>query len=276
VISALLILTLQAGGSASKPRPVAVVVSSKRSGAEAFSVKIAQRVFSALGKAGIPDVQDEPRTSKQLKDAGLADSRNCQGGKSCLTKLAIALGSKAVVVSVDVGKVARQLAVHLEALSAEGGLPLAEADFTAQTDNLNDLSGPPIAAFARELAAKMKAETDAPVLAKLDPVDLSATEPAAVSVATQQQPLPVVSIAFGAGALASMGAAVAFGLLGLDDKNSFTQARYDIDGVVASHLSQSEMDALASRGNMRLTLSLTTAVIGVCLAAASTYFLVRD
>ena len=284
-----------------KRGPVAVVVSSKRVGAEAIGPKLAARVFTTLGREGISDVQDDDKTAKQVKAAGFSDARNCQGGQSCLTKLAVLLGPRAVVVSVDVGKIGNKLAVHLEALSAEGGDPLALSDFTAAVDNFGDDSAVPVTVFARALAAKMtggpepkksadsdlkkpadsdlKRPADAPVIAGVEPVEAPPPMPPLVDVVAQPAPQRhsrIPGFALGGGALACFGVSAAFGVLGLQDKNAYTSSKFTRNGMTASHLSQTQLDQLASEGNMRFSIALTGAVVGIALAAASTFFFVRD
>lgn len=289
----IVVAVLAQGAMPASRGPVAVVVSSKRAGAESFGPKLAARVFSTLTREGIADVQDDEKTARQVKAAGFSDARNCQGGQSCLTKLAVLLGPRAVVVSVDVGKIGKQLAVHLEALSAEGGEPLALSDFTASADNFGDEAAVPTTVFARALAGKMngspaeelkkpaeelKKPADAPMVASVEPVDAPPPMPPLIEV--NQEPTPhrsrALPIALGVGALASLGAAAAFGVLGLQDKDAYTASKFDSNGMTASRLPQSELDRLSSEGNTRFTIALTTAVIGVGLAAASTFFFVRD
>ncbi len=70
--------------------PIAVVVSSKRPGADAFAGNAAARVHAALLREGVPagNALDDVATGLKVKAAGFSDARNCQGGASCLTKLA--------------------------------------------------------------------------------------------------------------------------------------------------------------------------------------------
>lgn len=294
----LLVAVLAQTPAPTRRGPVAVVVSSKRAGADAIAPKLAARVVSTLTREGLTDVQDDDKTAKQVKAAGFSDARNCQGGQSCLTKLAVLLGPRAIVVSVDVGKIGKQLAVHLEALSAEGGEALALSDFQASVDNYGDDSAVPITVFARALAAKMtgapataevaknapesdlKKPADAPVVATNAPLEPPPPMPPLVEVVAQppapQRHSKVPGFALGGGAIACFGVAGAFGVLGLQDKNAYTSSKFDLNGMTASHLPQSELDRLATEGNTRFTIALTTALVGVGLAAASTFFLARD
>ena len=288
----LLVAAVLAQSPAPGRGPVAVLVSSKRAGAEAISPKLAARVFATLTREGLPDLQDDEKTAQQIKAAGFSDARNCQGGSSCLTKLAVLLGAHAVVVGVDVGKIGKQLAVHLEALSSAGE-SLALSDFTASIDNFGDDSAVPITVFARALASKMGTAppatatpsdlkkpvdplADAPMLAHVEPAPLPPLELVAPPMPPPERSSRIPGIAFGGAAVASLGVSGVFAFLGTQDQNAYTASKFTSGGAVASHLPQSELDRLASEGNTRFTIALTTALVGVGLAAASTFFLIRD
>ena len=116
--------------------PVAVVVTSRRAGADAFAVKLAARLAATLEREGAAGVLDDPKAQKRLKELGAPDPRGCQGAVTCVQKLAAALGSDAVVVSVDIGKVVSSLAVHVEAVTPSAEV-LATSDFTLQVQTLS-------------------------------------------------------------------------------------------------------------------------------------------
>jgi hypothetical protein len=129
-----LVLAASLAQSAGVRTPVGVVLTSKRPGAEAVSVKIATRVYDVLRKEGVGGLMNNAETTKELKASGFADPRTCQGTRACLTKLAILLGAKAVVIGVDVGKVGNTLAIHLDAIAADQEQPLASLDVSSSVD----------------------------------------------------------------------------------------------------------------------------------------------
>src|SRR4051794_25835082 len=92
---------------------VAVVVSSKRPGADASAQKVGARMVEALTTAGFTSPLDDAATLRLLKKAKL-NPRDCQGATPCLLKLATALGPSTVVVGVDVGRIGDSLAIHVE------------------------------------------------------------------------------------------------------------------------------------------------------------------
>ncbi len=290
LVLSLLLAAAVAQAGASEAPVVAVVVSSKRVSADAWAEKLADRVHAALSREGVPKLLDDETTALRVKEAGFSDARKCQGALSCLANLAVLLGPKAVVVSVDVGKVGSRLAVHLEATTGEK-VSLASADFVTSVSDFADESAVPIAVFARELVARLPSPPkpvaadsafppqsvsppDAPVKVALEPAPAAAPE-AAVAIDEARRPR-AVPIALGGAAVASLGASVVFAVLGMQDKSAYEAARYELDGQVASRLSQNELDALAARGNARFTVALSTAAIGVALGAASTALLVSD
>lgn len=308
MLSLFLVVAAAQPGTSEAP-VVAVVVSSKRAGAEPWAEELAARVHAALKREGAPNVLDDKSTALRIKEAGFSDARKCQGAISCLANLALLLGPKAVVVSIDVGKVGSRLAVHLEATTSEKA-SLASKDFVASVSNFVDESAVPIALFARELMARLPSppkpataqsvsspdapaniapeplsghpisasktkKPDLPVKVALESPLAVAHEPAAEIDGGRTKP-GTVPIALGGAAAASLGASVVFAVLAMQDKGAYDAARYELDGQVASRLSQSELDTLAQRGNARFTVALSTAVMGVALGALSTALLVSE
>lgn len=268
---------------------VAVVVSSHRPGAGPWSKGLADRVHAALIREGIPHVLGEEEAATEVKEAGFSDARNCNGGTSCLKKLAVLLGPRAVAVGVDVGKLGSRLAVHLEAVSAVDGSTLAVSDFTASTAKWGDASAVPVTLFARELKEKLPAPpppsedvapqaqaTDAPVKPDLVPASTPEPEPAVTAVAEPAPPSRVVPWVLAGGAVVATGAAATFGVLGLSDRNTYESSKYELDGQVGTHLSEPDARALATRSNNRLTLALTSAVLAAGLGAVSTWMFSQD
>src|SRR5689334_16613048 len=120
----LLVLALASGQVPEKPGPVAVLVTSKRSGAEAFAAKLSGRIATIVQQElGAVPMIEPAAAQKRIQASGFTDPKKCQGARRCVAKLALLIGPSAVVVSVDVGRVQKSLAVHLEALSALGTEP---------------------------------------------------------------------------------------------------------------------------------------------------------
>ncbi len=173
MLSLLVALTLSANAG-----PISVVVSSKRPGADTYATKLSNRVYSALVREGYTDALDDDKTAKLVKAAGFSDARNCQGGQKCLQKLAVLVGPKAVIIGVDVGKISKQLAVHLEAISAVDASTLAVSDFTATVENYGDDAAVPITLFVRQLAQKMAGPVaETPAVSKPEPKPEPKLEP---------------------------------------------------------------------------------------------------
>ena len=144
--------------------PVGVVLSTRRAGAEALGTQVAQMVRAALEANAIGPVLEDAALSKKLKAAGAPDPRSCSGARLCLTGLASRLGSASVIIGIDAGKAMKTVAVHLEAVSADG-TALAQADFSAPGNRWADDASPVIARFARDLKDALAA---APAVAAVD------------------------------------------------------------------------------------------------------------
>ena len=87
-------LTLAIAVLVSATPSVGVALSSNRPGAEAQAAQALARVEHALTNAGVPGLLTSQETKKRL--AG--DSKNCAGGRKCLTELALQLDAQAVLV----------------------------------------------------------------------------------------------------------------------------------------------------------------------------------
>lgn len=258
--------------------PVVVLVASKRAGAEAFTAKVATKVQQTLLANGTAGVLDDAAGAKLVKKAG-GDARACQGGTECLAKTALLLGPKAVVIGVDVGKIAKTLAIHVEAVRAGANEPLAIADFSAPADTWAEQSAEPLTAFAKQLAEKLVAPETPPV-AKADEIKRPADAPSDTSLVPPPQPsttspavtasrssssgggkiVPILAVGVAAAALITSGVLLG---LGMSEKGVVDRS---ITGM-NTELSKSEFDARRSRGNTYFTLSLSTALLGLVLGA---------
>lgn len=256
--------------------PITVLVASKRAGAEAFTAKVATKVHQTLLANGTAGVLDDGAGAKLVKKAG-GDARNCAGGTECLAKTAALLGPKAVVIGVDVGKIAKTLAIHVEAVRAGANEPLAIADFTAPADTWADQSAEPLTAFAKQVAEKLvapetppvakaddiKRPSDAPNDTNLTPPPQPTTSPAVTasrSSSSSGKIVPVIAVGVAAAALITSGIFLG---LGMSEKGVVDRS---ITGM-NTELTKSEFDARRSRGNTYFTLSLSTALLGLVLGA---------
>jgi hypothetical protein len=271
---ALLLASLLAQTSQGR-EPIAVLVASKRPGADASAAKVAARVSKGLTDEGLARALDPGAAAAQLRQAKL-DPRACQGATPCLIKLAAALGPRAVVIGVDVGKIGKSLAVHLEAVAADSADTLGLTDFSASADMVDNELAVPIAAFLKEVAPRLGASSksaaaaganDAPKTAKLDP---NPTGPQPSQVVSRPDDAPqksarVLPWALGGGAVAAFAVSGTFAILGAQDKATFDASV--VNGV--STMPASEWRPIQSRGNDRFTVALTSAVVGAALGAAS-------
>ncbi len=287
--------------------PIAVVVSSKRPNADTHSAKVATKLVELLRKEGIGPLLDDAAATRELRAAGFADPKSCAGGSACVAKLAVLLGSKAVVIGVDVGKVSKSLAIHLEAMSADSEEALASADFVAPADKWAEKSAAPMAQFIAQLkpglALKKRtavAETkgtpdvspsnsapaeprdtgfsrssDAPRQADLEPK--AVRDDALVATKSGGKPAKTAAWVVAGGAVAAAVAAGTFAGLGFADKAAFDSKRIDLGGgLQGSQLTQSQAQALAGSANTKLTVAVTTGIVSAALAGVSVVLFTRD
>jgi hypothetical protein len=278
--------------------PVAVVLTSKRPGAEAVSQKIATRVFEVLKKEQIGGLLNAAQSAKELKANGFSDPRTCQGMRSCLTKLAILLGARAVVVGVDVGKVGKTLAIHLEAVAADQEQPLASLDVSSSLDGWSDAMSAPIAVFARDVkgglvlareappplpqpSPVLKKPTDAPKLEEpLKQASLTPTlkeAPLELRAAAPEGTSRTAAWVLAGTATAAAGGAVVLGVLGGADKAKYQASLVTLpDGSMGTTLPESEVKALASSANTKIGLAIGSAVLSAALGGTATWLFLRD
>jgi hypothetical protein len=165
LLTLLAVALLAQASTPAQAGPIGVVLSTRRAGADALGKQVAQMVRAALEANALGPVEDDAALAKQFKSAGAPDPRSCSGARLCLTGLASRLGSAAVIIGIDAGKVMKTVAVHLEAVSADG-TALAQADFSAPGNRWADDASPVIARFARELKDALIAPTQ---VAAVDP-----------------------------------------------------------------------------------------------------------
>ncbi len=282
-----LLVALSLGANAG---PISVVVSSKRPGADAYAGKLATRVYQQLVREGFSDALDSEKTGKLVKAAGFSDARNCQGGQKCLQKLAVLVGANSVVIGVDVGKVGKQLAVHLEAILAADASTVALSDFSATVDNYGDDSAVPITLFVRQLAQKISAPAVAekPPEPKPEPRLEPKPEPKEAALVPPPPPPPEVvqpapgkshlwAWTFTGATVVAAGVAGTFGFLGLDAKGRYDKAiAKGPTGTLSTTLSRAEIDSLGDSVNSDFTLALASGIAALVFAAAMTWFWLAD
>ncbi|MBL8918938.1 MAG: hypothetical protein JNJ54_08785 [Myxococcaceae bacterium] len=275
--------------------PVGVALTSRRPNADAFAPKVATRVAEILKREGVSDVRDDTRTTKELKAAGFSDPRTCNGGQTCSARLAVLLGPKAVLVGVDVARVGKSLAIHLEAFAADLSEPLAAIDITAREDKWADQSLADITKFARQVKERLSIEKpkvavapppppppvekkpgDAPVEPKLEPKPGGGERPD-VTATTEPAPsrVPAIVVASAAGA-AAITAGIFAGLAAADratwDKNVTMQP----DGSLGSAtLTDTQVSQLAQGMNTKATVALGSGIGAAVLAGVATWLFVK-
>jgi hypothetical protein len=252
--------------------PIAVVISSKRPGSDTAAQKVATRMTTALASAGFKAPLDDAATVKLLKKQKL-NPRDCQGANPCVLKLASALGPTAVLVAVDVGRIGDSLAIHVEAATGDGvarGVLDVPSDVELKSGQINAFDD-----FARSLAEKLAPTPAIPVavLPADAPKSSTLTPPPSdtprVVVARSSGPstfrraLPWVA---GAGAVGALAVSGTFLALGSQDKSAYENS---LSPNRVSRLTGSELQAISSQGNTRFTVAMTTAIVGVALAATA-------
>lgn len=280
-------------GQADVRSPVAIVVTSKRPGAEQVAPKIAQRVFDTFKREGVVGLLDDANSVKELKSAGFSDPKTCQGTKACLSKLAILIGPKAVVVGVDVGKVGKTLAIHLEAVSADKEESLGALDVSSSINGWSDAMSAPIVVFVRDVKAGLELKKKQP-----EPIDTPPPPPPQVvkndtPTKTELTPAPkedlgiveqpsgkppkVGAIVTTGGAVAAAGVAVTFGILSGSAKSQFDASLVDLgNGMKGSTLPETQAQQLAAQANTSAAVAVSAGVVAAGLAVVSTILFLKD
>jgi hypothetical protein len=289
LLSAWLMMTAAADGPLREP--VVVLVSSKRAGAESIAREVAASVRSQLMRESARTVGDK---------AGTEDASACQGQPVCLRKIAAFLGPHALVIGVDVGKSARSLAIHLDAVTADAPDVLATAEFLVPVKGWKEQSMAALSVFVHNVVDKLPqpaagaSPAPAPAPGREDaPVAQPSPSPAVVVPSSSSSEPAVEAVAAAPSAstsggriaawCATAGAAVGLGLsstflvLGLSDQSVVSGALTPAGGGYVSSLDAHDLRAYADRGNLRFTISLATGLLGLALAAlAGVLFVVSD
>jgi hypothetical protein len=270
--------------------PVAVVITSKRPGAEAVSPKIAQRVLDTFKREGVAGLLDDAAAIKELRSAGFSDPKTCQGTRACLSKLAVLLGPKAVVVGVDVGKVGKTLAIHLEAVAADKDESLGSLDISASINGWSDAMSAPIVVFVRDVKGglELKRSTTPPpppeeVVKNDTPrkTELTPREPKEDRVAdvvkSGEKPPKVAAIVTTGGAVAAAGVAIAFAAVSGGAKSQFDASLVDLpDGTKGTRLNEMQARQLADSANTGAGVAIGAGVVALGLGVVSAILFMKD
>ncbi len=289
----LLILQVALAQAGDTRAPVAVVLTSKRPGAEAVAPKIAQRVLDSFKREGVTALLDDAATTKELRAAGFSDPKSCQGTRACLSKLAILLGPRAVVVGVDVGKVGKTLAIHLEAVAADKDTSLGTLDVSSSLSGWSDAMSAPIVVFVRDVKAGLEvgkksakeappstppleaAQTDAPKKTDLTPVARVDESPNLVSTEPGKPPRVAAWVLAGGAAVAA-GAAIGLGVMAGNAKSQYDASLVPVGDGMGTTLSEPRAKQVADEANVGASLAIASGVISAGLVAAATYLFVKE
>lgn len=265
------------------PRTVAVLATSKRPAVDQYIGVLTARAHALLKREGVGPLLEEAAGIEQLKFAGVTDPRSCQGGRACVARMAVILGSRTVVVGIDVGKAGASLAVIMEAVAADTAKPLLTSEFEVPIATYSDASALPVTLFARELKKKLDAErpvavvvpevvvarpiADAPVVVKLEPPPPPPMVEVAAAPSNTRRVLGITSLG---GALIAAGAGVGLVLVGNGAKSQITGSLSGMNPQVSS-LPRSQLNSLEGQANGAFTGALISSVAAGVLTAVAIY-----
>ena len=274
---------LLAATLAAETRPVAVMATSKRPGADQYTTQTAERVHAALRRENVPGLLELDEATKLLNSAGIPDPRTCQATRACVGKLALIFGPKGVVVSVDTARAGNALAIILQAVSGDGPRVLNSTELTLPIGKESEDAALPIVLFARELKAKLEAEApkevavepkpeeDKPVKTTLDP-----PPPEPPLVVAKPPPGPGKAVG---GVLLGVGAAsgVAAVIMSVVSGAAVTEYQGSLTaGGTESNKPMSELRVIQGRANGAATGALIAGGAAVGLAVVGVVLLVSS
>jgi hypothetical protein len=231
---------------------------------------------------------------KELRSAGFSDPKSCQGARACVSKLAILIGPHAVVVGVDVGKIGKTLAIHLEAVAADSEESLGTLDVSSSLNGWSDAMSAPIVVFVRDVKAALElkkkvveppppppplttAQTDAPKKNELTPRPKEGPGTDLIEQPEPGKPPRVAAWVFAGGAAAAAGTAIAFGVMSGNAKAQFDASLVDIGGgMQGSQLPEAQARALADQANTNAAVAVSAGVLSAGLTALATIFFLKD
>jgi hypothetical protein len=297
----MLLLVLLAQTAASEPPksaptvPIAIVVSSRRDAGNTLSSALCTKVRDALAARGI-EAMTEQQSADRLAKLGAIDPHACDGSKLCLAKLAELL--QGIVIGVDIGKVGRFNAGHLEAVAIGRLESVAVADFTSDSKGWSRKTGDELPAFiapVASMAAEMnkalvpveppkavavaptpppvEKKSDAPLEPKLLPVPPPTPPPVVVEETRSRGPVPYI---VGGTAVALAIVAVTMLALASADSDAYHSRQETLSGGQTSPLTRAELDRLAGSANLKYSAALGTGIGAGVVGIAAGYLLIRD
>jgi hypothetical protein len=259
----------------------AVASSNRRPGADAWTAKVLSAVRSAL-RAEELELVDERLIVDAARKTKWKETTRCGGSIECLGSVAKMLGGEVLLVGVDVGRVAKSLAVQLEAVAADGVSVVSLSIVTSSSADEAQLADK-FADFASQVAKQTPPKVgtpernppgtpDVPMAANLEPnstIDL-VPFPTTESKSTKVRLRPLV-LGLGAGAVVGIGTAITLAALGAGDRARFNDSLTTTPGgIVISSLPESQAKALADGANAKFTGALVSAVVGALLTGGAT------
>jgi hypothetical protein len=161
------VLVLQAALAqvpASPPQAVVLRYSRGEEYPREKGLALAGRIAAILQYGGVPLISRPDEAEQALAGAGKSTDA-CRGKKSCLAELGAPLHA-GVVIAVEAGQVRSDLAIHVEALAADGTQrPLASDSFVVSESVGDTELQTKLGAFTRALLAQLKSRrtSDAPL-----------------------------------------------------------------------------------------------------------------
>ncbi len=292
----LLVLLSQAPAEAPKVQvPIAIVISSRRDTGNTLSPFVCVKLQEALAAKGIP-AMNEAQSIERLTKLGGVDPRACDGSKLCLLKLAELL--QGIVIGVDVGKVARFSAGHLEAVAVGRVDSVAVSNFTSDAKGWPKKSADEIAALialvvpvAQQMTKALQPvepppkpvavveppppkPADTPTQVKLVPEPPPSPPPAVVVEAPRSRgPLPYV---FVGATVAAAAVAIAMLVLASSDAQRYNASLSLLKGETTSSLTRDQLTRTAASANLEYSVALGSGIGAAAFAIASGYFFLRE
>ena len=270
-------LTLLAG----EVRQEAVVLVTRRSGVTQKSgLELADAISTSLKAQGVPMTFDARAAAEKLGK----DSATCEGAAACALELGLQLGV-AAVVTVEIGKVLKDLTLQIEIRSVEeNGAKWGNVDVTGTLEKVKASLVGALGPLAKKLNGELAAPTptsSAPSVAKSSDAprnrDLSAataapgTEPEPTSspgvVATDSRVWPWITLATGGALLAGGGIVMGLGV-------ADNAAASGVDPTVPG--SQRQATALQSSRDMKYGIGAGLLGAAVVAGAITIYGLVSQ
>ena len=299
-----MVLMAQAASEAPKPPqvPIAIVISSRRDTGDTLSSALCAKVKDALAAQGI-EAMSAPQSAERLAKLGAVDSRACDGSKLCLAKLAELL--QGIVIGVDIGKVQKFSAGHLEAVAVGRVDSLAVSDFSSDAKGWPKKSAAETAAFvaqvvsgAREMNKALEPVkvavveppppkvavvepppppkvivADMPTEVKLIPEPPPTPPPVIIDEPRSRGPLPYVVVGT---AVAAAVVAVTLLVLALIDTSKYNGTTDGFNSLTTSSLTRAQLDTLAANANLKYSVSLGTGIGAAALGVVAGILLVRE